>query len=47
MLLTPKFVSTQILQCALFGKRVFADVISQEEKERKHRGMSCKDAGRV
>ena len=38
MLLTPKFVYTQILQCALFGKRVFADVI---RKKRRGRTEEC------
>ena len=32
MLLTPKFVYTQILQCALFGKKVFADVIRKKRR---------------
>lgn len=38
MLLTPKFVYTQILQCALFGKKVFADVIT---KKRRGRTVEC------
>ena len=38
MLLTPKFMYTQILQCALFGKRVFADVI---RKKRRGRTEEC------
>ena len=32
MLLTPKFMYTQILQCALFGKRVFTDVIRKKRR---------------